>query len=57
MSTILTNTTTLFVISRAITLSKLIVALVAFTKYQDLVLGISGLNIDSHLIMYIAKTI
>ena len=36
---------------------KLIVAPVAFIKYQDLVLGTSGLNTGSHVIMHVTKTI
>ena len=57
MSFFLANTATSTVIFSAITMSKLIIALVAFTKYQNLMLETSGLNASSHVTKHIAKTI
>ena len=45
------------VTSPALTPSKLIVALVAFTDHRDLVLGTPGLNAGSHVTTHVAETI
>ena len=57
MSIVLTNIVISPIISSTAITSKLIMAPVAFTEYQDLMLGTSGLNAGSHVTMYIAKTI
>ena len=45
------------VTSPAPTLSKMIVAPIAFSEYQDLALGTLSLNAGSHIITFVAKTI
>ena len=41
----------------ALSSSKLMVALVAFTEHRDLVLGTPGLNASSYVTTHIAETI
>ena len=52
-----TNTATSPVTSPAATLTKLTMALVAFTEHRDLVLATLGLNAGSHITTHIPKTI
>ena len=55
MSFFLANTAKSSVTSPTATLYKLIMAVVAFTKYQKLVLEIMSLNAGSHVSIYIGK--
>lgn len=57
MFIVLVNTAILHITSPAAILYKLTIALMAFMKYRDLVLGTLGLNLSSGVIKHVAKTI